>query len=214
MSLPQRTGSDFVKEVAVVDHQLAATTPAERRWADVYERLFPRACRSATRLIGKEAAHDAVQDAMLEVMKVWPNLAPEERTDAFVLRSIRFRVIDELRRQRKLVEYTEELEDSGAVPVLPAPETPNDLAVVVDHLLSIMPAQRRTICILVYEDGLTIREAADVMGIAFETARTHMKLAHVWLRKHMPPIKGYQLGAGVRRLASTTEDSSGDASNE
>jgi RNA polymerase sigma factor (sigma-70 family) len=215
MSLPQRTDTASVREVAVVDHDLPTSTPAERAWAAVYERLFPRACRSAARLIGKEAAYDAVQDGMLEVLKKWPTLAPEERTDAFVLRSIRFRVIDEFRRQSKLVEYTAELEDSGAVPVLPAPETPSHLAVIVDQLISAMPPQRRAMCVLVYEDGLTIPQAATELGIAVETARRHMKLAHIWLREHMPPVQqGFRLGPGTRQLPPPTQSGSEDAPNE
>ena len=201
MSFLQRRDNPSVREVAVVDHELPASTPAERSWRDVYERLYPRLCRSAARLVGTAAAHDAVTDGMLEVREKWSQLAPEERTDAFARRAVRFRVIDEYRRQQKLVEFTLELEESGAVPVLPAPEVPSDLAVTVDRLIAAMPPQRRAVCILVYEDGLKLREVAEELGIAFETARTHLKLAHAFLRKHLPPaLHGYQLGSGAGPL--------------
>lgn len=197
MSFLQRRDNPPVREVAVVDHELPASTAAERSWRDIYERLYPRLCRSAARLVGSGAAHDAVTDGLLEVRAKWSQLAPEERTDAFVRRAVRFRVIDEYRRQQKLVEFTLELEESGAVPVLPAPEAPSDLAVTVDRLIAAMPPQRRAVCILVYEDGLKLREVAEELGIAFETARTHLKLAHAFLRKHMPPdLLGFRLGSG------------------
>ena len=169
----------------------------------MYERLYPRLCRSAARLIGADAAHDAVQEGLLTVLKKWPTLAPEQRTDAWVRKVVRDSVLDEFRRQERHVEYTEELEEQGVVPVSPAYDTDgrDDVAMMVDDIIAAMPPQRRAICILVYEEGLTIREAAESLNIAYETARTHMKLAHVWLRKHMPQaLKGFQLGRGPRAL--------------
>lgn len=223
MSFLQRRDNASVREVAVVDHELPASTPAERSWRAVYERLYPRLCRSAARLIGSSAAHDAVQDGMFEVLKAWPKMSPEERTDAFVRRAVRFRVIDEFRRQQKLVEFTSELEESGAVPVLPGPEIPSDLAVTVDRVIAAMPPQCRAVCILMYEDGLKIREIAEELGIAFETARTHVKRAHAFLRKHMPSdVHRYWLGSGAvpPQLRPGTDsgqgelDQAGEASHE
>ena len=203
MSLPQPTSRDPVREVAVVEPALRAATPAERSWAEIYERLYPRLCRSAARLIGADAASDAVQEGLLRVLTKWPTLAPEQRSDAFVRSVVRAFVIDELRRQERHVEYTDDLEEQGAVPVLPSPDNDGKsaIALIVDELIAKMPPQRRAMCLLVYEEGLTIREAAAALDIAFETARTHMKLAHAWLRNHMPTAPhGYQLGAGRRQL--------------
>ena len=213
MSLPQPTARGAIREVAVVEQEgLLSATPAERSWAAVYERNFPRLCRSAARLIGADAAGDAVQDGLLEVMRKWPELSPEERTDAYVRRSVRFRVLDEFRRQQRHVEYTRDLEEQGAVPVLPPHDADgkDDVAMIVDEVIAAMPPQRRAVCLLVYEDGLTIREAAAALGIGFETARTHMKLAHVWLRKHMPEaLEGFQLGAGPRQLPRGDSEAAG-----
>jgi len=205
MSLPQPTEDRPILEVAVVEPGLVAMTPAERSWAEVYERLFPRLCRSHARLLGGDVAHDVVQEALLEAWRKWPTLKPEERTDAYATHIVMRRVGDVLRRDERFqfVEYTRDLEEQGAVPVSRAHDADgtDDVAMIVDEVLSRMPAQRRAMCLLVYEHGLTIREAAAGLGIAYETARTHMKLAHIWLRKHMPvALHGYRLGRGPREL--------------
>ena len=203
MSLPQPAPRDPLREIRVVEPGLPAATPAERSWAEVYERLYPRLCRSAARLIGADAASDAVEEGLLRVLEKWPTLAPEQRSDAFVRNVVRAFVIDEFRRQERHVEYTDELEEQGAVPVMPSPDDDGKSAValIVDEIIAKMPPQRRAMCLLVYEEGLTIREAAAALDIGFETGRTHIKLAHIWLRKHMPhSVHGYQLGRGSRHL--------------
>ena len=92
------------------------------------------------------------------------------------------------------------------MPVAPshADDGKDDVALIVDEVIARMPRQRRAMVILVYEHDLAIRDAAAALGIAYETGRTHFKLAHVWLRKHLPvALQGYQLGrGGSRELAA------------
>ena len=219
MSLPQPTENSPIREVAVVEPGLVAMTPAERSWAEIYERLFPRLCRSHARLLGTDAARDAVQNGLLEAKNKWPTLAPEERTDAYIRHIVMRRVTDEMRRQDRLVEYTSDLEEHGAVPVAPshADDGKDDVAMIVDEVIARMPRQRRAMIILVYEHDLTIRDAAAALGIAYETGRTHFKLAQVWLKEHLPPaLRGYRLGRGSRPLLPGDADGSseGGQSNE
>ena len=216
MSLPQPTENSPIREVAVVEPGLLAMTPAERSWAEIYERLFPRLCRSHARLLGTDAARDAVQNGLLEAKNKWPTLAPEERTDAYIRHIVMRRVTDEMRRQDRLVEYTTDMEEHGAVPVAPshADDGMDEVAMIVDEVIARMPPQRRAMIILVYEHDLTIRDAAAALGIAYETGRTHFKLAQVWLRKHLPvALQGYQLGrGGSRELAAGAAEGAGGGS--
>lgn len=205
MSLPQPREDSQIREIAVVEPGLVATTPAERAWSEIYERLYPRFLRAAERVLDADAAEEAVQDGLFRAFERWPTLAPENRTDAYIRTAVWSRVVNECIRQQRHVEYTLELEEQEAVPVLRPHDADggDDVAMIVDETIAAMPPQRRAVYVLFHEEGLTIREAAEALGIGYETARTHMKLANVWLKKHMPKaLQGYQLGRSHRELTA------------
>ena len=219
MSLPQRRKDSPIREVRVVEPGLVASTPAERSWAEIYERLYPRFFRSAARLLDADAAEEAVQDGLFRAYQRWPALAPEQRSDAYIRAAVWSRVVNELNRQGRHVEYTEELEDEGAVPVQGPHDNDgkDDVAMIVDETIAAMPAQRRAVYVLVREEGLKIREAAETLGIGYESARTHLKIANAWLDERMPKaLHGYQLGRGPRELTpgAASRSPEEDASNE
>jgi RNA polymerase sigma factor (sigma-70 family) len=120
---------------------------------------------------------------------------------------VRNRVLDEYRKQERRVEYTGELEEEGAVPVALPPEAhdADDDAMTVERIIAAMSPQRRAVCTLVHEEGLTLREAAEQLGITYATARRHMKLAMIWIRGHMPPdVVKRLLGRTTLRLPRGT----------
>lgn len=213
MSLPQPMEDSPIREIAVVEPGLLATTSAERIWAEIYERLYPRMFRGAARVLDGDAAEEAVQEGLCRAFENWPTLAPEQRTDAYIRTAVWSRVINELNRQGRHVEYTEELEEQGAVPVLRAHDSDgkDDVAMIVDETIAAMPPQRRAVYVLVHEEGLTIREAGETLGIGYESARTHIKLANAWLAKQLPKaLHGYRLGRGPRELPPGSARQAGD----
>src|SRR3990172_7934386 len=111
----------------------------------VYKRLYARACVLTADLVGQLAAQDAVHDVFTDYLERWPDLTLDERSDAAIMTAILNRAIDVYRRDRRSVELTPELEESGQVPSLPPVEPGVVLWFddVVDHLVEQLPPQCR-----------------------------------------------------------------------
>jgi len=193
--------------VGVVDSALRADRAGERQWAEMYARMYPRLTDIAERTLGYDAACDAVQEAMVELWERWDTLDIDQRSDAFVARAVRFRVIDQLRRDHRHVTLTEELEWTGVIPPIEAKDAAEvDVVERVDRIIAAMPLRCREVYVLVYEQGLTVRDAAAALGIAFETARTHVKRAHQFLYESLTRnVRNVSSGDALKLLSPRTE---------
>lgn len=201
--------------VAVVDSTLPANLPAERNFADLYVRWYPQFFRTARRALEKDAARDAVHDVLVGLWERWKELTPESRHPAAITTAVRNRAIDIALRDAKSVELTEELEESGAVPLVPAvdSEDPPELAQVRDAILEQLTPRSREAYLLVNEDGFTYKQAAAAMGIGFESVKTHLKIANILIREALVG-SGYQIAAGEATKALLPAADSSEASDD
>src|SRR5688500_6916808 len=104
MSLVRRADREEVPlQVGVVDAGLVASSPIEHNFADLYRKAHDIAMSDAEWFLEYDAAFDAVHEAALELFERWGKLLPEQKTVPAFRKAVRFRVIDQLRRNNKRV---------------------------------------------------------------------------------------------------------------
>ncbi len=71
-----------------------------------------------TRIFGIERldqVEDAVQDAMVRALRLWPYQGAPDNPSAWLIQVAKNRILDKLRRDRRLTESTDEIEITGSV---------------------------------------------------------------------------------------------------
>ncbi len=87
---------------------------------DVVDRVFRdeqgRAVATLIRVLGDfDLAEEAVQDAFISALEVWPERGVPDNPGAWITTTARNRAIDRLRRRRRLIDKTEELARDAAI---------------------------------------------------------------------------------------------------
>lgn len=167
------------------DHRLTATTPIERMWSALYELLRDPCVGFAARHVGDEAAADIFQDVMLSYWKRRATLATEEFNEARIMASVRNRIVSQLKRDRRAVPLTEEMEEAGIVPSIGpfAPDMHVDMTDAILDAVNKLAPQRRRAWTLRYIDGFTREQTAEMMGIKPATLTVHVFKAGILIRE-------------------------------
>lgn len=149
--------------------------------ASAAEELSAFAARSGSRLLAyaflltgnRAVAEDLVQDAMVEAHRRWNQLVAPE---AYVRRCITNGAISWRRRRRREVL----VEDVSSVVVPPAGSS-DEMTVLWLSILRLKPRYRAALVLRFYE-GLSAKDAADVLGAPEATVRTWTARALAQLR--------------------------------
>lgn len=156
----------------------------ERSFSEFYYRLHPTLLKVAERYVDPETARDAESSVLLDLWRRWAQLDAGQRSDEYVIRAVRYKAIDALKRQRAFT-YLDEAEE--AVDRQTADE--HDAAVgaasvreVLEETLAAMPPGRRAVLRYFYEERCTYQEAATALGLHLGTIKTHYRLAMADLR--------------------------------
>lgn len=164
------------------------TPPAEgeyvRQINDAFRRLHARLISHAERLVDRESARDAVSQTFLELWRRWPQLTPEQRSDQSFFRAVRNKASRALGANKRFVslEDAEEELDRKVVSETSPAWGQDSLAQVIDAAVAAMPAARREAFILTKEQGLTYREAAEVLGLSPATINSQLLKAYADIR--------------------------------
>jgi RNA polymerase sigma factor (sigma-70 family) len=179
--------SDPTSLVAVVSHELAAATAKEQQFRDMYSQTLGRAMNYATRLVGHDAAADAVHDATLEIWTAWDTLQPEQHTARYFMGRVARRVLDRIERDTRHIELTEELEQSvefiDRITGASNEFAEIDLRPIVDRILQAMPLRSRVVLLLVRDYEFTQQEFADRLGITASAVEKRIERGHHFARK-------------------------------
>jgi RNA polymerase sigma-70 factor (ECF subfamily) len=196
------------KLVAVVSHTLPATLPMEQSCADLYVRLYPSLFGMAKRKLGRDAARDVIHDVFLGLWDRWAKLMPEDRNEGVITTAVKNKVIDVVRRDRKSVELTDDLAESGAVPVIPPADAQLDLADLKEEILAQLSPRCREVYLMVHDDGFTYKETAAALDIGYETVKTYIRRSNILIREALTD-GGYRIAAGAaaKALPPSTEAS-------
>jgi RNA polymerase sigma-70 factor (ECF subfamily) len=178
----RRTDSDLevIQRVRAGD-SAALAVALDRHWAAVVR-------YAATILGDADRAQDVAQECFIRFWERRETWALEGSVRGLLLRLTRNLALDEVRRAG-----ARERAASRALP-RSSPRTPEeetesaDLRATIDSAVSALPPRRREVFLLVRAQGLTLREAAHVLGIAPQTAANHLSMALTSLRRALAPL--------------------------
>lgn len=142
------------------------------------QRHAPEVYRLATAIVGPQDAADLTQEAFVAAWRDLPRLRRVERFETWLRRIVINRSRNVLRARRR--RPTEPM-DPGAHGELPSGDPDFRDAVHARHALDgafdELTAEQRSAIVLHYGAGLSIREAAEAMGVAVGTAKSRLNAA-------------------------------------
>jgi RNA polymerase sigma-70 factor (ECF subfamily) len=159
----------------------------------LYDRYAAPSYSLALRILGdRGAAEEVVQDAFVTLWRKAGTYDPAYgRLYSWLLRIVRNRAIDELRRQRSPVRNSrvyrpdsEALADPSEAEAIRATE----LRSVVGGAMSELPSDQREVLEMAYLAGLSQREISEHTGVPLGTVKTRTRLALKKLRKVLGPL--------------------------
>lgn len=152
-------------------------------FAEIYDRLAPRAFGLARRILGGSAAEDVLQESFLAVWRGASRFDAERGSAAgWILTITRNRSLDRLRHERarptSAVATGDRVTDlPGEEVALPDRVVRDEDALQVRSAMAQLPPEQRSVVLLAYFDGWTGQEIAARLGIPLGTAKSRMRLA-------------------------------------
>jgi RNA polymerase sigma-70 factor (ECF subfamily) len=152
-----------------------------------------RALRLAWRLVGgdSDAAEDVTQEAFLKAYRSLDGFRGEAKLETWFYR-ILVRQASNYRRWRAVRDRWDGLfRDEDAEIPDPRPRAVGDpvLRRRIDEALSQLTRKQREAFVLVHMEGFSVREAAEVMGSAEGTLKSHLHRALVQLREQLGDVQ-------------------------
>jgi len=138
-----------------------------RTWQKLYEIAFRR-------LRDEDTAKEIIQDLYIELWEKRERKVILD-VDHYLCQAVRFKVIDQFRKEKKYVDelefLVEEISDGST-----ADERyiQSELQLMVNTWLSRMPQKRRAIFLLRYHEDKTVKEIADLLGISTKTVQNQL----------------------------------------
>ena len=146
------------------------------------ERLHPECWGWALACVGRDRvlAEDALHTAYLRVLSGRARFGDRSRFKSWLFGVIRLTALEELRRANRWPSRGSELDLSSAVDAAPGADVITEQAernaALVAAMARLSPRQREVLQLVFYH-GMTIEEAAGVMGVSVGSARTHYERA-------------------------------------
>lgn len=160
---------------------------AFRRLFDLYHAdLYRFLLRSG---VSSEGAEDILQDIFAGVWSGRFGLDATRSIRAYLYRACRNRAANYFRSRSRISEALP-VEPSST---LPSPEEQLDYASLLERLNDAvleLPKRRRAVFELCFMNGLSYKEAADVLDISVKTVENHMGYAFKTIRERLAPYMG------------------------
>lgn len=159
----------------------------------LYDRYAGLSYSLALRVLGdRGAAEEVVQDTFVTLWRKSGTYRPEAgKVHSWLLRIVRNRAIDELRRQKSPVRgkraynlESDTLADPSEVDELGASE----LRSMVGEALEELPEDQREVVEMAYLKGLSQKEISEYTGVPLGTVKTRTRLAFKKLRGKLEPL--------------------------
>lgn len=143
-------------------------------------------------LIGKgvseDVAEDIIQQAFISIWEKRSDIDEKKSIKAYLFRIGYNRALNHFRDTRKF-------DASGNIPDFASGKDPSDeaqerfLLDAIDKSVDQMPEKRRAVFELCFMQGLTYREASEVLGVSIKTIENHMGYALKSIRKSLSEFK-------------------------
>jgi RNA polymerase sigma-70 factor (ECF subfamily) len=157
------------------------TAAAQGAWPELQARLRPFVAR---RLRTEADVEDVVQDVFLRMQRGLAGLRDEERFGPWVYRVARSAIVDHLRRAAKHRVADDEAVDEAA---LEGGEddraAERELAAALAPLIATLPSPYREALILTELEGVTQKQAAEMLGITHSGMKSRVQRGRQQLRK-------------------------------
>jgi RNA polymerase sigma-70 factor (ECF subfamily) len=142
------------------------------------ERLHPECWGWALACTGRDRvlAEDALQTAYLRVLSGQGRFEGRSRFKSWLFGVIRLTAMEERRRSNRWGAAGSAFDLSGAIDPSPGADVRTEQAERREALIgamALLSARQREVLQLVFYHGMTIEEAAGVMGVSIGSARTH-----------------------------------------
>ena len=161
--------------------------------------------RFAIRLTGDlDAAEELVQEALGRAAGAWRTFAGRSSFRTWLLQIVVNAFRDRLRRRG--IDVSAELPDGqvcdmadrrAADPVAEA--SAGELGRIVAGMVSSLPPRQREVLVLVAYEQLSPSEAAAVIGVTEQNARTNLHFARERLRRQLEPYLGERRSTGAKQ---------------
>lgn len=156
---------------------------AARHWAGLVAFAYD--------LVGSmDGAKDLAQEAFLRLWERRKSFEGRGSIRNYLLQTVRRLVLNEARdrRLRERPDVAERVRETLSAPPLPDVSAERrDLEAAIEEALRALPPRRREALVLVRFHGLSIREAAEVMGSAPQTVANQVTTALRELRERLAP---------------------------
>ena len=164
------------------------------RFSDQLIAVLPRLRRFARGLTGAAAeADDLVQAACERALARQHQFEEGTRFDSWMFRIVQTIWIDQLR-AREVRKEDGEVAEERLGSDAPVRRIEARLALAeVRHAIELLPPDQRTALLLVTVDGLSYKEAAEVIGVPVGTIMSRLARARIALQLHL------ETGGGMRR---------------
>lgn len=165
----------------------------EGAFATLYDHIADDLASFAYRMLrDRHTAEDAVQQAFLELARSCSNLRGDGRSlRAWLYRSVRFSVLDEVRRRSRRPELP-----TDEVPELPVSDSPVEgWDPRIEKALAALTPRHRAVLLLRYVEGFEPAEIARILGINRAAAYATSARAEAALRRALGTVESGALPA-------------------
>jgi len=160
--------------------------PADRASLDrLVSAHLSEALRLATRLTGKpDEAEEVVQEALVRVARSWKSFRGEARFRTWLFRIVINAFHDRLRAHPATEPLEDEVPDRRTADPHREAEAA-ELGRLIAARVSALPPRQREVLILTTYEGLSPREAAEVLGISQANVHATLHVARERLRREL-----------------------------
>ena len=174
-------------------HQLA--TGQQEALGPLYSRYAARIFRLAAQSLSRPAAEEVVQDVFLTIWRKAAAFDPERGAfQPWIYQIAHFRILNELRRQRRRPLADLEPEGLGMAEVADPDPDPHEAvwreeqrAALRSAIEALPPAQRRALDLAFFED-LSHQQVAAELGVPLGTTKTRIRAGLQKLRASLSPL--------------------------
>jgi RNA polymerase sigma-70 factor, ECF subfamily len=163
----------------MIDDVRPAALASDRAWRELETKLRPFVAKR----VREADVDDVVQEVFLRIQRGLPSLREEQRFGPWIYQLARNAIVDHLRRSARHPQATTEPpepshhpdeEDDRAVE--------REVAVYVALFVSILPSPYREALTLTELEGLTQKEAAEMLGISLSAMKSRVQRGREKLR--------------------------------
>lgn len=156
----------------------------DEEFRSFYERMDPRAQRTARRLVGSgPVAEDLAAESLARAYARWAQVRLHPNPDAWLLRVVGNLAIDHIRRSRRTAPPVD-VEPVGS----DRPDHDAVLHVDLARAVHRLSSRQQEVVVMRYLVDLSEDEVATTLGMSTGSVKTHLSRASSRLREHMTEL--------------------------